>query len=186
MSASIIKLGDAYLLWSTVVDAPTTRGLSLVELRRIIKKDGGDNAMRDLPARMERVEATGTSAYGETVEGVISVNRAGPGECELTRDEIEEFYVRRKGLGMTAAALRRYRTKKTGTIAASPDKEQQASFVRGAVYVLCDLWKKGVVGASDVVRIVREMGLSKETLNDRDMLEADRGLIVSILEGEEL
>ena len=65
MPRYIIKLptpiGDRYLEWSSIVDAPITYGLTLEEFTDYYRSEYGDQGMRDLPDRMARVEATGTS-----------------------------------------------------------------------------------------------------------------------------
>jgi hypothetical protein len=83
MPRYIIKLIDKntqkeyFVEWSTVVDAP----VGLLQENEIP------------PDRMERIKAKGTSSIIEgSAEEVISFNRAGPGECTLSYDEIVRFY----------------------------------------------------------------------------------------------
>ena len=94
MGRPIIKLGEHYLEWSTVVDAPVTFGMLLPEFRDYYQDKYGEHGMRDLDGRLERVEAKGSSYHriDEDVESVIAGNRAGPGESQLTRDEIYLAY----------------------------------------------------------------------------------------------
>lgn len=100
MGRPIVKLVDAsgkpwYLEWSTVVDAPVTNGMSLEDLHQHIQNEYGRQGILELPARLARVEATGTSSIGGTLDGLISCNRAGPNETELSLEElIAEYCVR--------------------------------------------------------------------------------------------
>ncbi|MFA5053971.1 MAG: hypothetical protein WC565_07920 [Parcubacteria group bacterium] len=98
MSRFIVKLRDHYMEWSTIADAPTTKLMPLDRFLKWYRCTYGESGMAELPERMARVEATGTSVYRETAESVITGNRAGPDETELTMDEIYEqnIYVPRK------------------------------------------------------------------------------------------
>lgn len=97
MAHGIIKLGGQYLVWSTVVDAPVTYGMTLKKLREHLKTEHGEEGLRSLPLRLERVEAKGTSfVHDDDVTDTIWLNRAGPGEKPLHMVEIEDFYVRRQ------------------------------------------------------------------------------------------
>lgn len=87
MPRYIAKLGDdAYVDWSTVVDAPVswvlTRGAAVAEW----SKD-----------RVARADQNGTSILdryptGQTPDEIVRGNRAGPGESELTVAEILTAY----------------------------------------------------------------------------------------------
>ena len=92
MSRSIIKIKDKYFEWSTISNSLCTYGLSLEELKEYIKEEYGNEGMGDLPDRLERVDKVGTSFYGRTLETVLSCNRAGEDETEITADEIYERY----------------------------------------------------------------------------------------------
>ena len=99
MARAIIKIKDKYLEWSTVVDSPVTYGMTLDELKSYYKDEYGRRGLERLQFRLERVEKTGTSYfYPKTVEEVIGGNRAGPGETELTLDEIYWTYCLRQPL----------------------------------------------------------------------------------------
>jgi hypothetical protein len=96
MGQFIVKLGGKYLVWSTIVDAPITYGMDEAELQEWVKDEYGQQGLRDLPARMERVEQKGTSALTiESAERTVWFNRAGPGESQLTVEQIIEQYVTR-------------------------------------------------------------------------------------------
>lgn len=81
-----------YFEWSTIVDAPITYGLSLDEYKQYYKEEYGLLSFEhELPQRLERVEKTGTSAFNDSVEDIISFNRAGPKESCLTKEELIKF-----------------------------------------------------------------------------------------------
>ena len=98
MSQNIIKLKDSntsteyYLIWSTIVDAPITDGMSLDELKTWYKRRHGTQGMKDLPERLSRVEKTGTSSRVESLADLISVNRAGKNQGEISLEEIINIY----------------------------------------------------------------------------------------------
>ncbi|HEX8795470.1 MAG TPA: hypothetical protein VF765_31185 [Polyangiaceae bacterium] len=97
MGTVIIKLADHYLEWSSIVDAPVTFGMTLEELNEHVREELGAEGLRRLPARLERVERQGHSGFhGEGVDGIIWLNRAGPGETPLSKAEIVEWFVRRR------------------------------------------------------------------------------------------
>ena len=67
--------------------------MTLDELREYIKEEHGNDGLRDLPARLERVEKTGTSArMHNSLADTLSCNRAGEGEKNITEDEIWERF----------------------------------------------------------------------------------------------
>ena len=95
MPKFIVKIDNFYLEWSTIVDAPVSLGMPLSEFQTWYQAEYGSDGMRGLPDRLARVEKTGTSSfYGETLDDLISGNRAGPDEDELTRDELVAAYCR--------------------------------------------------------------------------------------------
>jgi DNA polymerase II large subunit len=100
MGQGIIKLSDGgrdfYLVWSTSWDAPVGYGMSLEELQARVREEEGRRGLRELPERLVRVEATGTSFYDSSVDDTIRFNRAGPEETQATRDEIVAHYCRRE------------------------------------------------------------------------------------------
>lgn len=85
---------DYYLEWSTIVDAPRTYGMSLEEFKAYYRDEYGRSAMMiDFPEQMKQVEKTGISARGyANVDELISCNRAGDRETELTKEEIIQKY----------------------------------------------------------------------------------------------
>jgi hypothetical protein len=100
MPRYIIKLTDQdeswYLEWSTIVDAPITYGLSLNEFKDWYLEEYGRKGYEELADRLKRVEKTGTSCLISNLEDVLSCNRAGPKETELTKEQLIDKYCRRK------------------------------------------------------------------------------------------
>jgi hypothetical protein len=89
----IVKLtdadGDWYFEYSTIVDAPVTHALSRTEFEAYYLRQYGEQGMRNLPDRLTRVEARGTSAHSDTsAEDTLAVNRAGPDETHLEPPEL--------------------------------------------------------------------------------------------------
>lgn len=91
----IVKIKDMYLEWSSIVDAPTTYGMTLDELTEHIRYQQGVAGLYELPYRLERVEKTGSSEIGGSIDDV-KYNRAGPNETKLTVEEIYDAYCLRK------------------------------------------------------------------------------------------
>jgi hypothetical protein len=96
MPRYIIKLTDNdkdyYLLWSTIVDAPVTHGMSLEDFKIAYEQEYGRSGMSDLSQRLERVEQTGSSEYMGNLESLLGHNRAGENESCLTKEEIIKKY----------------------------------------------------------------------------------------------
>lgn len=92
MGQGIIKIRDKYFIWSTVVDAPISLALSAEEVESWVWMEYGNEALKEHPARMERVEKTGTSYHGETLETLLACNRAGTDEKTISADEILEKF----------------------------------------------------------------------------------------------
>lgn len=89
----LVKLNDYYFEFSTIVDAPTTFGMSLEDFKKYYREMYGLDGMRILDERLERVERYGTSSQlKETAAEMLGGNRAGPNEEELTTDEIFKAY----------------------------------------------------------------------------------------------
>lgn len=87
---------DYYLIWSTIVDAPVTYGMSLDELKAYYQKKYGDDGMIELEERLQRVEAKGISAHPpfDGIESYFKYNRAGENETLLDKEGILERYCR--------------------------------------------------------------------------------------------
>ena len=109
MGNPIVKLDGKYLVWSTISDSPSTYGMTRDELVTFVREEDGRRGVEDLERRLARVEAKGTSGFDDaSADETIWPNRAGPGEKIMHRDEIIEFYVRRKSVP-SPAALRAFR-----------------------------------------------------------------------------
>ncbi len=95
MPSYIIKLEDKYVVWSTIVDAPISRGMSKEKLSQYIEFHYGEGGLTDLPERLKRVEEKGVSSMlHANVDELIEYNRAGPNETCLTKEQIIENFVR--------------------------------------------------------------------------------------------
>lgn len=90
MGQLILHKDGAYNIYTTVADGPCyDNALTLDELHEVLRFDGGQRAIDELPQRLERAHATGcSSALGMTLLECIACNRAGPNESTL---EPEEF-----------------------------------------------------------------------------------------------
>jgi hypothetical protein len=100
MSRLIIKLQQDnqswYLEWSSIVDAPTTYGMSLDEFKEFYREEYGRQSVKELEERLERVEQKGTSSMmHESADDVISFNRAGQKESKLSKQQIIDVYCTR-------------------------------------------------------------------------------------------
>ncbi|CAN5356861.1 hypothetical protein BH09VER1_BH09VER1_28860 [soil metagenome] len=74
MSRYIFKVDDTYFEWSTVVDAPVTRGMTLTQLEAYVLEEEGKRGLAGLPERLERVERNGTSALiPTTLEDLLAL-----------------------------------------------------------------------------------------------------------------
>lgn len=99
MPRYIIKLGNFYLEWSTVVDAPVTFGMPIEEFKEYCQAEYGRNGCRDLERRLERVEECGTSSLGLlTPFEIMKGNRAGRDESKLSLFNIVRAYCFRQPL----------------------------------------------------------------------------------------
>jgi hypothetical protein len=97
MPRYIVKLNGLYAEWSTVVDAPGSSFMPLADFEKYYEWKYGLESLAGLPARMARVEQTGTSSMLDaSVESLISGNRAGCDEDELTIDELVQKYAASK------------------------------------------------------------------------------------------
>lgn len=95
MPQLILHKDGAYNLYTTVADgACYESALTLEQLEEALRFEGGQRAIDELPARLERAHRTGCSAMsGETLEDCISCNRAGPNETRLTVEEFVRQYL---------------------------------------------------------------------------------------------
>jgi hypothetical protein len=85
---------DRYLVWSSVIDAPITYADTLASLRAYWKRDYGRVGLLDL----DRQIAHRGEKWCRTVDEVVSCNKAGSGETQLTAEQIvQHYFVERKG-----------------------------------------------------------------------------------------
>ena len=97
MGKFIIKLKDPksdkeyYLLWSTIVDAPVSRGMGLKEFKHFYVSEYGSE---NLEERLRRVELKGSSGYPpwDDVGDFILTNKAGTNDVRLPLEKIIEEY----------------------------------------------------------------------------------------------
>lgn len=83
---------ERYLAWSSIVDAPITYGMTLDELQAYHREEYGRRGMADMPDILARLTHGGTSSRGYTAEAILSCNRAGPNEEQLTDEQIWDQY----------------------------------------------------------------------------------------------
>ena len=90
MSFPIIHHAGAYNLWNTEWDKPCfEEALSEAELMAYIKENYGEAGLRELPRRIERAKACGTShMLHKSLESLVENNRAGRGECKISLETI--------------------------------------------------------------------------------------------------
>ena len=91
MSRVLVKLGTKYVEWSTVTDSPVSYGMTREQLEAFTKEEYGNEGLREIPARLARIERTGCSSHVDTLESLVAVNRAGPGETEATLEELIRY-----------------------------------------------------------------------------------------------
>lgn len=116
MGRGIFKVDDngkeAFIVWSSVVDAPVSFACTAEEIVEMFVEDARESAVLLAQEMIERARENRTSSrMGMTLADVATENRAGPAESTLTEDEIIEFYVRRKQ-EPTAVSLAAYRKKR--------------------------------------------------------------------------
>ncbi len=88
MPRYIVKIKEFYLEWSTVVDAPVTFGMPLNEFQSYYLGEYGLASISELEARLRRVDEKGVSAKYANLAELLSDNRAGPNETNLSVDNI--------------------------------------------------------------------------------------------------
>lgn len=83
-----------FFTWSTIVDAPITFGVSREEYEEDFRIEKGlDAFVHELPARMERALAKGTSSMSHgSLEDLVGHNYAGFGGTRLTFEQIIQIY----------------------------------------------------------------------------------------------
>lgn len=91
MSRCILHHAGRFFEWSTVSDGAVTPPMELGEFIDYYRGQHGAVGMNGLDARLERAMRTGTSMHGQTFEDVVSCNRMGLDEAELTAEEIKQW-----------------------------------------------------------------------------------------------
>jgi hypothetical protein len=140
MGRGFIKLNDGerdwYFEWSTVVDAPTTLGLSRDEMSAYVLDEYGERSHEWWPRSLERLDRYGLSALRlkdprEMFEG----NRAGAGESCLSPDEIIACYGRGEHMARDGRCLLKGRHTHSGPEATDDwcrwDEDPPRRLVRG-------------------------------------------------------
>ena len=116
MPAYLVRLGSKIVEWSTVVDAPIRIFDGEEDLREHVMGEYGAQGLRDLPPRLERLAAKGTSSRNHHgAEDVVAVNRAGAKETCMTFAQIVAYYgVEREGYDDPPVGRRRCNTAADG------------------------------------------------------------------------
>lgn len=87
MPSTIAEFGGKYLMWSSIVDAPVTYLMTEQELTHYIEMTNGEQGLKALPLRMERVRIHGTSSMMESKQDLLKWNRAGANESHIATEE---------------------------------------------------------------------------------------------------
>lgn len=90
---------DYYLEWSSNIDAPVARGLELGDFKSMYAEKYSAEDFRELPLRLARVEATGSSslyAQHDTLADFLNYNCAGENGETLDKEGLLNKYCRDK------------------------------------------------------------------------------------------
>ncbi len=89
---------EYWFLWSTIVDAPTTFGMTEKEYEQDYLYQFGQRSKLDLEQAMVRARQKGCGFFGTTsLDDLMNGrNHAGKGGQRLTKEEIIEWYLRKK------------------------------------------------------------------------------------------
>lgn len=92
MARITLKIGGKYLEYSTVLDKPITRGMTLEEYEKFYRDEYGNYGWsNDFAHNFGLADQFGSSVR-EDAETVIQFNIAGPNDRELTVDEMDRLY----------------------------------------------------------------------------------------------
>ena len=83
---------NRYFIWSTVVDAPTTYGMTERECVQWLSLINNISGFGHAAAEMVDAQKSGTNSELVTLDTINSHNRAGYREGYLTLDEIYQIY----------------------------------------------------------------------------------------------
>jgi len=79
-----------YLIWSTIVDAPLTFGCTLDNIFDVWRERYGDHGVQVLKRNL--------ASHGfDSLDDVVVENRAGKNETRLSRQQIIDYYLERRG-----------------------------------------------------------------------------------------
>jgi hypothetical protein len=94
MANYIVKIQDRYLLWSTVVDAPTSAAMKLSDFTTFYTSEYGTKAHQEFVVRMQHVQTHGNSSLLPRLSNneLLANNKAGNGDTHLTEQEIYDQY----------------------------------------------------------------------------------------------
>lgn len=96
MARGIIHYNGVYNVWSTVVDSPLfVSGFTRRMIEQWAQEEYGNQGLKDLPARLELAHKQGTDDTGPglTLDDLIEVNRAGPNESHMSKDDfLKKFF----------------------------------------------------------------------------------------------
>lgn len=98
MPRCIVKIDEnKYIEWTTVCDAPTTFIMNRDEMLSYLNAQDSERSFDENRKRLDRADLHGTSFHAPTsLKQIISGNRAGKDEKEITIDQIIEKYSRPK------------------------------------------------------------------------------------------
>jgi hypothetical protein len=84
---------DWYLLYSTVVDAPVSRGMTFEEYLDFYEKSNGEKLTpEEIEEKKDLFKKNGTDFQFEEVGSLLKCNRAGIDEQCANKEEILEYY----------------------------------------------------------------------------------------------
>lgn len=94
MPRYIVKLKEnAYVEWSTIVDAPVSYVLTREHMLAHLDITYGTSSVAENRKRLERTDKHGTSCQSPySMESLVSCNRAGDKEENISLEEILERY----------------------------------------------------------------------------------------------
>ena len=94
MGRLVVKLGERFLEWSSVVDAPVTELMTEHQFRRYLLQEYGASGLVGWEQQRARLDRQGTSSRsGLTLEELLQHNRAGQDEaCVTSESEMVALY----------------------------------------------------------------------------------------------
>ena len=83
---------DFYLEYSTIFDAPITKGMSLADFQMYYRQRYGIQGMKVLPIELENAKLKGSSSDTIILEDIFKNNKAGDNKNSLNKQEMLEKY----------------------------------------------------------------------------------------------